>query len=94
MAATKRRVPGLPELLGLWRGDEDSIGYQHEGLAREICKQFRPSSLDQLVAQLYPGVDAANLPEDGVDVAKAAFQWFEEEKKRRFQGSLRRGRRS
>lgn len=85
----------LPSLLGLWRGDEDSIGYIHEGLAREICILFRPSSFDLLVQQLYPGADANVLQEnaDGVDVARAAFGWYEDEKKRMYQRSLRRSRR-
>lgn len=86
----------LHELLGLFRGDEDSVGYIHEGLVREICILYRPSSFDQLVQQLYPGVTAPELVElhaDGVNVARAAWGWYEDEKKRMYQRSLRRSRR-
>jgi len=64
----------LQDLLGLWRGDEDSTGYVHEGLAREICRKCRPNSELELVNQLYPGVDQEDVAWDAKKTITVAYR--------------------
>jgi hypothetical protein len=56
-----KRVPPLQELLGLYRGDEDSAGYCQEGLVREICRKFKPLTELDLLQQLHPGCEPDDL---------------------------------
>ena len=79
-APSLKRVPLLSVLLGLWRGDEDSTGYVHEGLAREICRKLKPNSELELVNQLYPGVDPDDVAWDAKKVITAAYRRFLAEK--------------
>jgi hypothetical protein len=53
----------LQELLGLYRGDDDSSGYLHEGLIREICRKMRPPPANdiELMNQLHPGCEPEDL---------------------------------
>jgi len=78
-APSLKRVPLLSALLGLWRGDEDSTGYVHEGLAREICRKLKPNSELELVNQLYPGVDLDDVAGDARKMIAAAYRkWLAE----------------
>lgn len=85
---SKPRVPKLPELLGLWRGGDGCPGYMHEGLAREICKQLKPNSFEVLAGNLYPGVPLTDIPADGLEMAKRAYEWCNEEKERAYKRGL------
>jgi hypothetical protein len=75
------RVPSLQELLGLWRGDEDSYGYAQEGLAREICRKLRPETEVDLFRQLYPGLEPGEADVDVRKMVALAFRKWSVEKK-------------
>jgi hypothetical protein len=73
-----RRVPSLQALLGLYRGDEDSTGYSHEGLIREICRKLRPPPATELelLYQLHPGCEPDDLSVYArTTISKAFRKW-------------------
>lgn len=67
------RIASLQDLLGLWRGDEESCGFAHEGLAREICRKLKPLSELELFQQLYPGLEPADVEAEFRRVVSKAF---------------------
>jgi hypothetical protein len=71
---TVKRVAPLPDLLGLWRGDEVSTGYVHEGLAREICRALKPPTELELFQQLYPGAELEDVDRDIRKLIYAAWK--------------------
>jgi hypothetical protein len=54
-AAGRSLAAELQDLLGLWRGDEESSGYAQEGLALEIARRLKPlpGSPSEFARQLY-----------------------------------------
>lgn len=80
---SKPRICALPDLLGLWRGDEDSCGYIHEGLGREICKKLRPLSELELFQQLYPGRELEDVSDFVRETVARSFRTYMAEKQRR-----------
>jgi CRISPR/Cas system-associated endonuclease Cas1 len=80
VAANPRNNPArLQTLLGLWRGDEDSTGYETWHLAYAICDELRPTTIDFLVSNLWP----QGKPDDEtrLELAGRAFKWWEARKK-------------
>lgn len=79
MGAPRNNPARLQELLGLWRGDEDSTGYETWHLAYAICQELRPATAEFLFANLWPSGKPDD--EERLEVARGAFQWWEERKK-------------
>lgn len=72
----------LHHLLGLWRGDEWSTGFIHEGLAREICRHLRPGCEEALLRQLWPP-EGLTADADARTIAITAYEKWRQEKPRR-----------
>ena len=70
----------LEELVALFVGDEDSLGYAHAGLASAICERLAPRDFEQFRGVLYPDVATCALEEDIQKIMRIGyFRW----KKRR-----------
>lgn len=48
-------------LVRLFRGDADSYGYAHEGLALAVCERYGPSSKRDLIDRFYPEFKGKSL---------------------------------
>ena len=69
----------LQMLLGLWRPDEDAMGYQTYALCAAICEELRPVKVDELIANLWPGSDVS---EEERVFALSVFKWWQAKQKR------------
>ena len=59
----------LDDLLGLWHGDKDSMGWISSTLACEIARVLKPADFDALAIKIYGRAD--NVPTHDFEVCKA-----------------------
>ena len=82
------RAPVLPrvdsltvtDLLDLWHGDTDSMGYHHPYIAKAVCRIVKPPSLELLFSEyLYPDRSQAQVPFRAQGLVAAGYRLWRRE---------------
>lgn len=79
MPATIQRKPAhvaasVQDLLALWHGDQDSLGYWHRSLVVAVCERTQPENLAAVRSRFYPGLSRDETPREAREMISGGFQ--------------------
>src|SRR5690242_16091497 len=72
---SRSEMPGVDveKLLGLWHGDESSLGYQCEEIVVAVCEQSFPRTFDAIRLKFYPALSEKQIPPDELDMLRDGY---------------------
>jgi len=67
----------VAELLALWHGDQDCVGYMCEEIVVAVTERVYPRSYDAVRLKFYPGLAESQIPEEELAMLKRGYDLWE-----------------